>query len=111
MSFRRDDFHNSRTYEADSPTPAPSGLSSVIAWVKQQFDELLRSGAASSISAVTPFRGDEGPYSLLGSDVRDRPDTTESTVFPMADREPGLRTRLQPARANGMRPHERQAER
>ena len=84
MSFRRDDFHNSRTYEADPLTPAPSVLSSAVAWVKLQFDKLLRSGAPSTM-----------PYSLLGSDERARPaDRMESTVFPMADREPGLQTRL-----------------
>ena len=101
MPFRRDNFHNSRTYEADPPTPAPSGFSAAFAWVKLQFDKLLRSGAPSPM-----------PYSLLGSDVRDRPsDKTESTAFPMVDREPGFQTSMQPARANGMRRQERQAER
>lgn len=101
MSFRRDDFHNSRTYEEDPPTPAPSGISSAIAWVKLQFDKLLRSGAPSPM-----------PYSLLGSDEHARPsDRMESTAFPMADREPGFQTNMQPAKANGIRRHERQADR
>lgn len=112
MSFRRDDFHNSRTYEADPPTRTPGALSPAITWLKRQFDKLLRSGASSSISPVTLFDGDEGPYSLLGSDAGDRPATKSgSTVFPMADRDPGFQTRLRPARANGMRRHEQRAER
>jgi len=112
MSFRNNGFHNTRAYEPDPPTLAPGLLSSAIVWVRQQFDRLLRSGASSSISAVTPFSGDEGPYSLLGSDVRHRPsDRTDSTVFTMADREPGFQTRLQPARMNDVRRSERQAER
>ena len=111
MSFRRDDFHNSRAYEADPPMPARSRLSSALAWVKLQFDKLLRSGASSSISAITPLGGDEGPYSLLGSDGHVRPsDRQESIVFPMADRAPGIQTRLRPARSDGMRRHERRAE-
>lgn len=109
MSFRRDDFHNSRTYEADPPTPAPGGFSSAIAWVKRQFDKLLHSGASPSIS---PLDGDEGPYSLLGADGRDRPSLkADSSVFPMVDRDPGFQTRLRPARANGMRHHEHRADR
>ena len=44
MSFRRDDFHNSRTYEADPPARGPGPLSSAIAWLKRQFDKLLQSG-------------------------------------------------------------------
>lgn len=112
MSFRRDDFHNSRAYEPDPPARAPSGLSSAIAWIKRQFDKLLQSGASPSISTLAPFDGDEGPYSLLGSDGRDRPSTRlDSTVFPMADRDPGFQTRLRPARANGMPRHEQRAER
>lgn len=109
MSFRRDDFHNSRTYEADAPTPAPGGFSSAIAWVKRQFDKLLQSGASPSISA---FNGDEGPYSRLGSDGRDRSSgKLDSSVFPMTDRDPGFQTRLRPAKANGVRRHEQRPER
>lgn len=112
MSFRRDDFHNSRTYEPDPPTAAPGRLSSAIGWVKQQFEKLLRSGASPSMSTVTLFRGHEGSYSLLGSDAHTRPsDRQESTVFPMSDRDPGFQTRLQPARSNDPRRHGRQAER
>lgn len=109
MSFRRDDFHNSRTYEADPPTPAPGPLSSALAWLKRQFDKLLQSGASPSISLSD---GDEGPYSLLGADGRDRPSgKLDSSVFPMADRDPGFETRLRPARANGVRRHEQRPER
>lgn len=109
MSFRRDDFHNSRTYEADPPTRAPGALSSAIAWLKRQFDKLLQSGASPSNSL---FDGHEGPYSLLGSDGRDRPSPKmDSTVFPMAEREPGFQTSLRPANANGMRRHGHRAER
>jgi hypothetical protein len=112
MSFRRDDFHNSRTYEADPPTRAPGLLSSTIAWLKRQFDKLLQSGASSSISAVTLFDGNKGPHSLLGSDGRDGPSPKlDSTVFPMADRDLGFQTRLRPARANGMRRQEHRPER
>ena len=112
MSFRRKDFHNSRAYEADPATPAGSRLSSALAWVRLQLDKLLQSGASAPTSAITPFRGDEGPYSLLGSEGHERPpDKLESTVFPMADREPGFQTSLRPARVNTMRRNERQAER
>jgi hypothetical protein len=108
MSFRRNDFHNSRTYEADPPTPAPSGFSSAIAWVRRQFDKLLQSGSSPSVSL---FDGDGGPYSLLGADGRDRPSPKlASTAFPMADRDPGFQTRLRPARAKGVR-HEQRPER
>ena len=95
MSFRRNDFHNSRIYEPDPPMAGPGAVSSAIAWLKQQFGKLLRSGAHSSGSPLTLGRGGEGPYSLLGSDMRDPP---ESTAFPMADRDPGFQTRLRPAR-------------
>jgi hypothetical protein len=112
MSFRNNGFHNTRAYEPDPPTPAPGLLSSAIVWVRQKFDKLLRSGASSSISAVTPFSGDEGPYSLLGSEVRDRPsDRADSTVFPMAERDAGFHTKLRPARVNSVHRPERRAER
>lgn len=112
MSFRRKDYHNSRSYEADPPTPGRGRLSLAVAWLKLQMDKMLRSGASSSISPVTLFPGNEGPYSLLGSDVQDLPPHKwGSTAFPMADREPGCQTRLQPARANGTRRTEHQPER
>ena len=108
MSFRRDDFHNSRTYEADPPARGPGALSSAIAWLKLQFDKLLQSGASPSISMLD----NEGPYSVLGSDERDQPSSRlDSSVFPMADREPGFQTSLRPVRANGARRHEQRAER
>ena len=102
MSFRRNDYHNSRTYEADPPTPAAGGLSLAIAWAKLQLDKLLRSGTPTSIAT----------YSVLGSDGHDRPSgKLETSVFPTADREPGFQTRLQPARANAARRHDRRVER
>ena len=112
MSHRRKDFHNSRAYEPDPPASAPGRLSSAIAWVKQGFEKLLRSGASSSMSTVTLLLGREEPYSLLGSDRRARPsDRPEDAVFPMSDRDPGFQTRLQPARTNDPRRRERRAER
>jgi hypothetical protein len=112
MPFRRNDFHNSRAYEADPVTSAPRGLSIAIAWVKRQFDKLLRSGASSSISTVTLFDKNEGPYSLLGADGRDRSSRMlERTVFPMADREIGAQTKLRRATANRTGRHEHHTER
>ena len=115
MSFRRKDFHNSRAYEADPPTRdrrrLTIGISSAVAWVKVQFDKLLQSGASSPIATLSLSRENNEPFSLLGSDRPDLPSqTSESTVFPMADREPGFQTRLRPAGAND-RQHERKVER
>lgn len=115
MSFRRKDFHNSRTYDADPPARDRShlmmGISSAIAWVKVQFDKLLQSGASSPISTLSLRRENDEPFSLLGSDRQDLlPQKSETTVFPMADREPGFQTRLRPAGAND-RQHERKVER
>lgn len=111
MSFRRDDFHNSRAYQADPPTRASGAILSATAWLKGWFDKLLRSGASSSMSAAT-LLDDKGPYSLLGSDGAARPSPNlDSTVFPMTGREPGFETSLQPAKVNGMRRHDRHAKR